>query len=368
LGTFAYLGRALGLYAALRDEAGLTPAELAGRAGVDERYAREWLEHQAVAGVVAVNEPGAGAADRRYHLPEAHAVALLDEEHPAYAGALADIPPIIGRTLDELVDAFRTGAGIPFAAYGLHDMQAGFTRPMFATSLVGECSRPCSTSRPASAPARHSASPTSAAARAGPLAEAYPNVTVVGYDLDDTSVAAARRHAAGRGVTDRVSFEVRDVTDPELAGGYDLVYACEVIHDLPDPVTALAAMRRLAGAGGAVLVIDERAHEEFAPTGDPVQRLLYGFSVVHCLPAGRDACTSAATGTVCVRPPSAATPLRPASPPSTNCRSTTRPSVLPAAGLAADDEDHDRTTAGERMAGRHPRRRHPAAPVRAQPG
>ncbi|MGH8975363.1 MAG: class I SAM-dependent methyltransferase [Acidimicrobiia bacterium] len=299
--TVGYLGRALGLYAGLRGEDGLTAGDLAARTAVDERYAREWLEHQAVSGVLTVDDPAAPAGERRYALPEAHAVALLDEEHPAYVGALVDVPPIIARTLETLLGAFRTGAGIPFAAYGLHDMQAGFTRPMFANELAGQWL--------AALPDVHARLQAGEALRIADfgcgegwaaiyLAEAYPAVTVHGYDLDDASIAAARKHAAGRGVTDRVRFEVQDVTDPAFRERYDLVYACEMVHDLADPVGALAAMRRLAGDGGAVLVIDERADEEFTPSGDPIQRLLYAFSILHCLPAGRDAETSAETGTV----------------------------------------------------------------------
>ncbi len=298
--TIASLGRTLGLYAALRGEAGLAPAELANRVGIDERYAQEWLEHQAVAQVLSVDEPARPAAERRYALPEAHAVALLDEEHPAYVGALADIPPIVARTLEQVTSAFRTGAGVPFAAYGLHDMQAGFTRPMFATSLVAEWLPAL-----ADVQARLAAGEPLRVADFGCgegwagiyLAEAYPNVTVDGFDLDDASIAAARKHAADRGVADRVRFEVRDITDPHLPGGYDLAFACEVIHDLPDPVGALASMRRVTG-GGAVLIIDEKAAEAFEPSGDPIERLLYAFSILHCLPAGRAAETSAATGTV----------------------------------------------------------------------
>lgn len=71
------------------------------------RYAQQWLEHQAVAGILTVDDTTRPAADRRYTLPEAHAIALLDEEHPAYVGALADIPAIIGRTLTAVESAFR---------------------------------------------------------------------------------------------------------------------------------------------------------------------------------------------------------------------------------------------------------------------
>jgi 2-polyprenyl-3-methyl-5-hydroxy-6-metoxy-1,4-benzoquinol methylase len=298
--TVTYLGRTLGLYQALRGR-GLTVAELAAAAGVDARYAQEWVEHQAVAGVVDVDDASRPADERRYELPEAHAIALLDEEHPAYVGALTDIPAIVGRTLDAVSAAFRTGAGVPFADYGLHDMQAGFTRPMFASSLVSEWI-------PA-LPDVHRRLVDGAALRIADfgcgegwaaiyLAEAYPAVTVDGFDLDDASIAAARKHAADRGVGDRVHFEVRDITDGSTAGAYDLVYACEVIHDLADPVGALRGMRRLAAADGAVLIIDENASETFEAPGDPIQRLLYAFSILHCLPVGRTAEESSATGTV----------------------------------------------------------------------
>jgi hypothetical protein len=94
-----------------------------------------------------------------------------------------------------------------------------------------------------------------------------------------------------------VRFEVRDARDETLEH-YDLVFACEVIHDLADPVGVLAAMRRVTGDDGAVLIIDERAAEHFSPSGDAIERLLYAFSIIHCLPVGRTGGESAETGTV----------------------------------------------------------------------
>jgi len=299
--TTSYLGRRLGLFEALRGQPA-TSVDLAATAGVDERYAREWLEQQAVAGVVAVDGAAAPSEERRYSLPEEHAVVLLDEEHPAYSGALADVLGPITLSLELVVDAFRTGRGVPYAAYGLHDMQAGFTRPMFANSLVAEWlpALPELHARlEAGEPVRVADFGCGEGWAAIYLAEAYPRAVVHGYDLDDTSIVAARKHASARGLTDRVQFEVQDVTDPSFGtGGYDLVLATEVIHDLADPVDALAGMRRLTHGGGTVLVIDENAAEAFEAPGDEVQRLLYSFSVLHCLPAGRTHEHSAATGTV----------------------------------------------------------------------
>jgi len=97
---------------------------------------------------------------------------------------------------------------------------------------------------------------------------------------------------------DRVKFAVRDAADPGLAGKYDLVVAFECIHDLSNPVAALGAMRNLAGSKGAVLVVDERVGESFSTTNNDVDWMMYGWSILHCLPVGMAGESSAGTGTV----------------------------------------------------------------------
>jgi hypothetical protein len=81
-------------------------------------------------------------------------------------------------------------------------------------------------------------------------------------------------------------------------GDYDLVTAFECIHDMGDPVSVLAEMRELAGADGAVVVMDERVPDEFTGHGDPVEQLFYGFSTLVCLPDGLSHEGSVGTGTV----------------------------------------------------------------------
>lgn len=298
--TLVHLGLRLGLYEALRGNS-CTPSELAAAATVDTRYAREWLEQQAAAGNLTVDDPSAHEDDRRFTLPEEHAIVLLDREHPAYSGAMADVVAPIISSLDLLADAFGTGAGVPYAAYGLHDMQAAFSRPMFANDLVSTwipALPEVQSKLEAGEPVRVADFGCGEGWACIYVAEAYPNAVVDGFDLDDASIAAARKHAADRGVGDRVRFEVQDVTEESFTGTYDLVMATEVIHDLADPVDALAAMRRMTRDGGSVLIVDENAAETFDAPADEIQRLLYAFSVIHCLPAGRTHERSAATGTV----------------------------------------------------------------------
>ena len=131
------------------------------------------------------------------------------------------------------------------------------------------------------------------------LARGYPRLRVDGFDIDPLSVETARRNATDAGVADRVRFAVADVTDPALGGSYDAVLTVEMVHDLADPVAALATARRLTDGGTApVFVVDDRAAETFAAPADPFQRFFHAASVLHCLPVGRCAEHSAQTGTL----------------------------------------------------------------------
>ena len=110
-----YLGVHLGLYRALAHSPA-TAAELAARTCCDERYLREWLQGQAVAGLLTVD--GADPATARFALADGTYDVLVDETAPTYLGGLADIVAAAGRVLPQLVAAYRTGDGVPYAAYG----------------------------------------------------------------------------------------------------------------------------------------------------------------------------------------------------------------------------------------------------------
>jgi 2-polyprenyl-3-methyl-5-hydroxy-6-metoxy-1,4-benzoquinol methylase len=293
-----YLGDRLGYYRALADEA-LTSAELAARTDTAERYAREWLEQQAVTGIL-VTDPTLDAADRRYALPAAFVAPLTDELDLTYFAPF--IQAVIGfaKQTDKLVEAFRTGGGVSWAEHGAdaREGQGGANRPLF----LGPLGREYLPSIP----------DVDAALRAGGraadvgcgvgwssigIALAYPDATVDGYDVDAPSIDTARRNALEAGVGDRVRFHVADAASVE-GETYDAVFAFECVHDLPDPVAVLGAMRRLAGDGGAVVIMDERVAETFTAPGDDVERMMYGYSLLCCLADGMAHQPSVGTGTV----------------------------------------------------------------------
>ena len=91
------LGVRLGLYEALAGAGHVTAADLAGRAGIAQRYAREWLEQQAVAGVVDVEDMAAAPDERRFKLPNAHAHVLLDDDSEACMKPCAAVVPWLAK-------------------------------------------------------------------------------------------------------------------------------------------------------------------------------------------------------------------------------------------------------------------------------
>jgi 2-polyprenyl-3-methyl-5-hydroxy-6-metoxy-1,4-benzoquinol methylase len=298
-----YLGDRLGLYAALHADGGHRPAELANALGLQERYVREWLEQQAVTGILTVDDAHVASAERRYRLPPGHAEVLLDADSLRFFGPQARVVAAAYSVLPELLRAYREGGGVAYERYGA-DFREGLglcNRAAFV-NLLGSAWLPAVADVDTRLRSDPSARVADVACGTGwsslAIARAYPKVHVDGLDLDGGSIALARENLAHSGLADRVTFEQRDAADPQLAGRYDLVTIFEALHDMPDPVRVLTAMRGLLATGGALVVMDERASERFETPGDDVQRLLYGFSILHCLPVGMADQPSAGTGTV----------------------------------------------------------------------
>lgn len=300
-----YLGDALGFYQALAAHGWMTSTELAAQTTTHERYAREWLEQQTVAAILQVEDERQTALARRYRLPAGHREVLTERDSLNYLAPLAQIAVGAVFPIQAVLHAYRSGGGVPFGDYGadLREGQAGMNRNLFLYEL-GQKYLPAMPD----IHARLRADPPARVADIGcglgwssiGMAQSYPNVQVDGFDLDAPSIEQAWANARSAGLTDRLTFHARDAADLELLNGrYDLVTSFECIHDLGNPAGVLRTMRRLAGETGAVIVMDERVGDTFTATGNEVEWMMYGWSVLHCLPVGiADHQPSAATGTV----------------------------------------------------------------------
>lgn len=295
-----HIGDRFGLYELLA-RGPLDEAEVALRSGMHPRYAREWLEQQTVSGLLVVDDPARAPESRRYSLPAEHAPVLADRDGLAFFAPFARLLAAAAVQLPALEAAYRSGGGVAWAAYGdqMRTAQAEANRPLYLGLLGSQW-------LPALPEVHRTLTGGGTVADIGcgegwssiGIAEAYPAARVDGFDVDAASIDAARRHADERGLGERVSFHLVDGAGGGETEAYDLVTAFECVHDLPDPVSVLANARRLVRAGGTVLVMDERVPETFTGPGDPVEQLMYGFSLLVCLPDGLSHDGSVGTGTV----------------------------------------------------------------------
>ena len=267
-----YLGEALGLYGVLaKADRPITASELAERAGIMPRYAREWLEHQAVAGFLTCTDASAGPDERTFSMSDDAVPILADPDAADYFAPFARAVVLSAAAAREMPDVYRGLRTFGWEDHGpdMRRAQGDANRPAFLGAL-GSSWFPAITDvherlSDAATPARVADVGCGEGWSSIAMALAYPNAHIDGYDIDVPSITAARLHAEGKGVSNRARFHVEDLSDASIPGTYDLVTAFECIHDMSDPVAALRAMRQLRAPGGTVVIADELACRDVRP-------------------------------------------------------------------------------------------------------
>ena len=299
-----YLGDRLGYYRSLAEHGPATASQLAERTGTDPRYTREWLEQQAVTSLLTLapsSDSSVPASDDPvFVLPDGMREVLTDASSLDYLTPVARLVAAVGPVLPALLEAYRNGTGVSWDDLGddARTGQADANRPWYEHRLADAL---------ASVPDVHArlGKPGARVLDVGfgggwstiALARAYPQATFTGIDIDAPSVAMAREHVAAAGLEDRITLLHGDAGSLE-GEGYDAAFAFECVHDMPRPVEVLAAVRRALAPGAPLVVMDEAVADAFAPDGDELERLMYGFSLFVCLPDGLSSPPSAGTGTV----------------------------------------------------------------------
>jgi SAM-dependent methyltransferase len=283
MGPLSAVADRLGLFQTLAAIGPVSASEFATRANLNERYAREWLAAMACHGYVRYDR-----VSQAFTLPPEHAFVLAESESPFYLGSVFSMAEPFWRHVDHLTEAFQHGGGIPQADYG-ERFWCGFERftaPGFRNFLCQEW-----------IPALPS---VDAALRAGgsvadvgcgngqallALARGYPNARLVGFDNHAPAIAAAITNAQAANLEHRVRFEVRDVVQG-IPGMFDLIMLFDVLHDMPHPKAALAAISRALRPGGTCFVLEFNVFGDLAsniehPLG--IGAFGYSASVNYCM-------------------------------------------------------------------------------------
>ncbi|HSJ09999.1 MAG TPA: class I SAM-dependent methyltransferase [Longimicrobiales bacterium] len=277
------VGYRTGLFDAMAGAGPVTSSTLASRAGLHERYVREWLGAMAASHVVSVDD------EARFTLPDEHAAWLTRAAGPANLSVLAQYIGVLGAVEDDIVACFRNGGGVPYERFGrFHEVMADDSGmsvlpalnedgilglvPGLADRLrrgVRVLDVGCGRGRALLA-----------------LAEEFPASRFDGIDLSTEAIEWARTEAAARGMHN-VSFDVRDATDFDITApdaAYDVVFTFDAVHDQARPLAVLKGIRRAIRSDGVYIMQDihgsSHVHEN---VGSPLAALLYTVSCMHCM-------------------------------------------------------------------------------------
>ena len=278
------VGDKLGLYRAMAELGPIDAAELAERVSCDVRLVQEWLDAQYVSGYCQFSS----TTDRYWLSPEQAAV-LADPTSPAFLIGSMTLAISTAKDEDKIREAFTTGRGLGWHEHH-HDLFHGTERlfkPGYVANLVaswipaldGVEERLQRGGTIADLGCGHGASSIL-------LAEAYPNVTVHGFDYHQASIDVARKRAAEAGVADRVTFDVASAQDFPGAG-YDLVCIFDALHDMGDPAGAARHIRQALASDGTWLLVEPMAGEQLDDNVNPVGRIFYSASTFICTPAAQ---------------------------------------------------------------------------------
>jgi 2-polyprenyl-3-methyl-5-hydroxy-6-metoxy-1,4-benzoquinol methylase len=311
--TMCTIGDRLGLFKLLAASGPTTSTELAERAGISERYAREWLNAVACGGYLEYDP-----SSRRFTLPPEYMPILAQEGGPMFMGGVYQHMPGLFGQLDLLMEAFRHDGGVSQQAFGeefrqgMERISAGWFDNMLTQQWIPLVPDTQSLLERGARVADVGCGSGRALIK---LAQAFPNSSFVGYDMFQPAIDRANVNARVFGVADRVSFEQRDAAEG-LSGQFDLITTFDVMHDINNPLAVLQGFRRALVPGGTYLLLEINCSEKLEENVGPVGAILYGTSVLYCTPTSlanggdglgtmglpetkiRELCTAAGFGTV----------------------------------------------------------------------
>jgi SAM-dependent methyltransferase len=274
------VGHRTGLFDVMAAMPAATSAEIASRAGLEERYVREWLGAM-TAGRIVAHDGATGS----YRLPADHAAWLTRAAGAANLAAGMQYIGMMALVEDQIVDCFRHGGGVPYSAFPrFQQVMAERTGAVQDAALIDvtlplvpgliDRLRQGIDAADVGCGSGHAANL---------MAEAFPRSRFTGFDISDGGIAAARTEAERKGLAN-ARFEKRDAARLGETGRFDFITTFDSVHDQARPDLVLAAIAEALRPGGVYLCVDTSASSELAENLDhPLGPFLYTVSCMHCM-------------------------------------------------------------------------------------
>jgi 2-polyprenyl-3-methyl-5-hydroxy-6-metoxy-1,4-benzoquinol methylase len=274
------IGHRTGLFDTMASLPSSTSAQVARASGLQERYVREWLGAMVTGRIVDYD-----ASTDTYYLPPEHAASLTRAATPNNMAMFMQYIPLLGAVEDGIVECFRHGGGVPYAAY-----------PRFQHVMAEESSQ---TVAAALLDAILPLAPQVVTAlqqgievldvgcgrghALNVMAKAFPHSQFTGYDFSKEGVAAGKAEAQSWGLTN-VQFAVKDMATMDEHERYGLITAFDAIHDQAKPREVLKRIAAALRPDGVFLMQDIDASSHVHKNLDhPMAPMLYTISCMHCM-------------------------------------------------------------------------------------
>ncbi len=277
----SYVGTKTGLFRAMAGKGPLTCEQVVAESGLQPRYVEEWLKGMACAGYVEYDPNG-----ETFTLPDEHAYLVASDGTDHFAGGLFYMVPVLLGVAPKVAEAFRSGGGVPFEHYGEEGILAldlvnrGNYEHRFASYWLKALPEVLARLE-AGGRALDVGCGTGHVSLA--LAKAFPNAHFTGVDPDRESIQRASAKAAESELTGRVRFLAHGVAELTPDERFDLITACDCVHDFAAPIEVLRELRSRLKPEGVLLVIEPKVSDRLEDNHNSIATMFYGFSVFHCM-------------------------------------------------------------------------------------
>ena len=276
-----YVGVKTGLFRVMAGKGPMRAEDVARQANLVPRYVEEWLKGMTTAGYLDYD-----FATQTYAFPDEHAFMLASEGTDHFMGGLFSMVPVLMRIAPDVATAFERGGGVAFEKFGadgvngLDVMNCG----QYEQRLTSYWLKALPDVKARLEAGGRALDVGCGAGRVSvALAKAFPKATVVGLDPDRELIRQAQAAAAEAGLSGRVSFVAANTGNLEGGEGFDLITACDCIHDFAAPQLTLKQIRTLLKPDGTLFIVEPRAADKLEDNINPIATMLYGFSIFHCM-------------------------------------------------------------------------------------
>lgn len=279
----ASIGHRTGLFDVMRDQAPLTSPEIASRAGLNERYVREWLGAMVTSGVVSVDPQSV-----RYHLPPEHAAYLTRAAAADNLAVFTQYLPLLGNVEDDVVECFKNGGGVPYERFPrFHAVMAEDSGLSVLSSLESHILPLVpGLAEQLGRGVRGLDAGCGSGRTLNRLAELFPKSRFLGMDLSKEAIRAARDEASTKGLKN-VEFAEADLSEFDRTAeseSFDFITTFDAVHDQGKPLNVLRGIHRALKRDGIYLMQDIKGSSHvYSNIGHPIGTFLYTVSCLHCM-------------------------------------------------------------------------------------